>query len=621
MFNHHRTETRERTNNTHYPMLYNPNRQTIHCMPVQNAPLPTPNQNQTQFPNHLNMNNTGNSSNGLMDFWEEQEQAILLHNKEMQKLNINARLLNEQLFTQHSRTRQFQEIEGNWTEQGTRSPTTESKQSTEEKTVEINRSQNERGKVTCEPIQVKQNCPTYEAREINSEAKTVKPGATKDSTNVAFKGDAKTEHLRVHMNVEYLQVECLEMKLILKRELTLFLKKFREQYGNIKGYKLLLKSTDVDGPFLPNAKLDWESSNLSRDLSPSAPFDRNAESKMKSELANVITNSLVKISKRDNHEKMLTQASEVVFKISDTLFKQPIPQFRNNFFRLFNTQVMIPDKLMDSLEIKDRVKILCYLFCKYFRKREIQNLYEPFLESVNFKKICPDSRSKKSGSFDTQSSNNKYGDTTGAFPPSFETGSSTNLNPLLENLPQDIKISELFEGSQNSCSNLAVLRKVLILLIHHSSLFDLYLHLKTGTHLPNSFHSEEISKMENILSSQTLNENLPFKISENLIYAPFSDLVKMVSISKLQRFIALANVQFEEKQINRSVITKTNNTLLQFEMTVFEKENLFLAKFKRKDERIKFVFKSIRKQLYNRFRNLFKGQLTGEQIKTKFNQK
>ena len=603
-------------------MFYNPKRQTINCMPMQNIPVQTPNQNQKQFSNHLNMNNTTNPSNDLLAFWKNQEEAILLHNKEMQKLNINAKILNQQLYTQNYETRQLQEIEGNWTEQGTPSQTIENRQITEEKTVELIRSKTERAKVTGKPTQVKSISQTYEAKEINSEARTVKPGATEDSDNTAFKCDAKTEHLRVHMNVEYLQVECLEMKLILKRELTLFLKKFREQYGNIKGYKVLLKSTDVDGPFLPNAKLDWESSNLSRDISPSAPFDKNAQGKMKSELANVITNSLLKISERDNHQKMLTQASKVVFKISDTLFKQPIPQFRNNFFRLFNTQVMIPDKLMDSLEVKDRVKILCYLFCKYFRKREIQNLYEPFLESVNFKKICPDSRSKKSGSFEKQYSNVTCRNNTDATPPSRETGNSRNLNPVLESLPQDIKISELFQGSQDSCDNLAVLRKVLILLIHHSSLFDLYLHLKTGTLLPNSFDAEEVSKLQNILHTRAFDENLPFKISKNLIHAPFADLVKMVSISKLQRFIALANVQFEEKQINRNVITKSSsNTRLQFEMTVFEKENLFLAKFKRKDERIKFVFKSIRKQLYNRFRNLVKGELTGEQIKNKFNQK
>ena len=345
-----------------------------------------------------------------------------------------------------------------------------------------------------------------------------------------------------------------------------------------------------------------------------------AQRKIESELANVILNCHLDANRRANHQKMLSQASKVVFKISSGLFKQSTDQFRNNFFRLFNLQVAIPEELIETLQVKDKVKILSYLFCKYFRKKEIQNLYEQFLKNVDFQNIYPDSRAKKTIIAEEQSLKPKISDMLSSN--SKVTDNSRNLNPVIDDLPQDIKISDLFAGSEDNSFNLTVIRKILVLLVHHSSLFHLYLKIKTNTLRQSSFDPDKTQKMQDILASQCLDDKLPFKISESLVHLPFAELVKLVSISDIQRFVALANVQFLERQVSRKVVMKADDgTLLQFEMTVFEKENLFLAKFKRKDERIKFVFKSIRKQLTNRFRSQFKNGLNVEQIKSKFNKK
>lgn len=203
-----------------------------------------------------------------------------------------------------------------------------------------------------------------------------------------------------------------------------------------------------------------------------------------------------------------------------------------------------------------------------------------------------------------------------------ESEKKQRLSPPLNELPTDVKISDLFPNSEENLFNIATLRKLMILFIHHCQVFEMYLAIKTQTGKNLGFETEEISKLEKILILQLTEENLCFKISEDLIKAPFKDLVEMISIARVQKFIALANVQFQGKQINRNVIVRTDSgELKEFEMTLFEKENLLLAKCKRKDERIKFVFKSIRKQIFQRFRNSVKNGVSVDKMRKNFNNK
>lgn len=319
-----KTEIREK-NEMFYPMFYNPYQKTINFMyPGENRNMNINNQNRM-----INSGLTINRANHIKagpNYQQQDQQRI----NQMQKLNMNAKLLNDNLHKMNNKKQENIKLGGAWSEKLKPESSEKTKQRSYEKNTMAKPFKGGSIEIESGSIPRDSNCRTYSVENTDSNERQQKENRTDTREDYqTFEGCGKEENLRVHMNLKYLKVDCLEMKNILRKQLGQFLKKFREQFGNVQGVKMILKSSEKDSPFLPNSTYDWESSNLSRDFSSSEPFDKNAKRRIQSELINVLSNSLLDKNQKSNHKKIIEQASKVNFKIFLNL---KLKFFQNKFF-------------------------------------------------------------------------------------------------------------------------------------------------------------------------------------------------------------------------------------------------------------------------------------------------
>jgi hypothetical protein len=425
--------------------------------------------------------------------------------------------------------------------------------------------------------------------------------------------EANANYLNVQINVEF-DPENIELtKKQFKNIINENLQSMQSSVQNIKNIKVLFAESYNSTPQINSEiKSDQKTSHSISLISTSESFGLEAQKTIKENLWNVIRNSLLYDSYKVEHKNILFQTSKIVFQILNTINFSNNISFEKNFFCLFNLQIPIDKNQFKNLSCSSKVKILCYLFCKYFKKSVISTIYETFYEEIDITEICSDNRAKSV-------SNSKI-----IFDGTDSLKSKEEISlghEELQKINKEVDLSLMFPDCSKEKPNYLLIRKLLILLNHQLNLFNDYLLLKLGKDSGFKSLNRNLQKIKKAVIKQQMNEEV-FKIDQKYLRMNIEELVDAVSINQLQLFVAIANVDFLPKRISKNVyVSMEDSTKLNFEMTVFEREFLLIPKIKRKDEKIKFVFKSIRKQLFNDFKMKSKNNHSVLKTKKNFNSK
>jgi hypothetical protein len=426
--------------------------------------------------------------------------------------------------------------------------------------------------------------------------------------------DPSSKYMNIQINIEFDKNNIENTKKNFKNVINENLKLIQSSIPEISNIKILFADSITSTPKMNSEnKSDQAAGNSISLISTSEAFDNEAKNTIKQNIWNVLKNSLLFASSKQTHKDIIDQTTKIVFHILNSINFSNSISFEKNFFRLFNLQVPIDTKLFSNLNDGSKIKILCYLFCKYFKKNIISLLYEDFYEEINIPEICSDNRSKlvpSSSVYFLDGSESKY-----------QSNMGTKVVKSTYEVSNKVNMSSIFSNTKNNHLDWILIRKLIILLIEHLKLFKDYLKIKQG--LKNNFQSQPstIEKLTYCIESQIMCED-QFEIDFSLLKLNLIDLINKVSIRDLQLYVALSNVDFLPKNASKKVhYLNEQNEKKEFEMTMFERDSILIPKIKRKDEKIKFVFKSIRKQLFNEFKLKSKNNHSVSKTKELFNTK
>ena len=464
-----------------------------------------------------------------------------------------------------------------------------------------------------DPKEAKNLSPHMDESSFQSTNQDTNQGVNLKMGESSKHSESNSLNMNIQINVEFDNQNMDMSKVNFKKLIMENMKDIRgmKEVKNIHVY--FSESTSSTPKINSETKMDQAACNSISLISTSETFDMDARITIEESLWNVLKNSLLYESSRSNHKSIIQQTIQIVFQILNSINFSNSISFEKNFFRLFNLQVPIDVKLFSNLTQGSKIKILCYLFCKYFKKNIISLLYEDFYDQVNISEICSDNRSKpkrKSDEFFLDVSESKN-------PP----GSQPPRPPAEADVKGAVKLSSIFPNFEDNSFDWLLIRKLMILLVHQLRLFKDYIGLKLGATQDFKSGAETVRKLKACIYNQTLCDE-QFEIDEASLRLSLSELVARVSIRDLQLYVAISNVDFLPKRTTKMVFfVDQKNEKCQFEMTLFERDSLLLPKIKRKDEKIKFVFKSIRKQLFNEFKLQSKNNNSVSKTKKLFNAK
>lgn len=426
--------------------------------------------------------------------------------------------------------------------------------------------------------------------------------------------DSPSMNLNVQINVEFdhdgRNIAQNAFKKIIKEKLNAI----QRSMNQIKSVKLLFTESATSTPKVNSeTKMERLACNSISLISTSEAFDSEARTTIEESLWNVLKNSRLHASTQQTHKDTLLQTAQVVFQILNSINFSNSISFEKNFFRLFNLQVPVDAKLFSSLTVGCQLKIVCYLFCKYFKKDFVSLLFEDFYSDVSISEICADNRSKAK-----RTSEDFFLDVSESHEPAPPASVREAAEPQVET---PLKLSTIFTDCEDSPFDWRLVRKLVILLLHQLRLFKDYLTVKTNSQESFLNPPETIRKLRLCISTQSLCDE-QFAVDRECLGLTLPELLARVSIRDLQLFVAVSNADFEPKRTSKTVyFVDAHNCKRQLDMTLFERDSLLLPKTKRKDEKIKFVFKSIRKQLFNDFKLQSKNNHSVSEAKRLFNQK
>lgn len=204
-----------------------------------------------------------------------------------------------------------------------------------------------------------------------------------------------------------------------------------------------------------------------------------------------------------------------------------------------------------------------------------------------------------------------------------------------------INFSELFELDSNGNSEdfkflvKMMIRKILIQCIMFLSLKEIYLWVKDNRQkllnpnlIDERIFQRNLIKMRQMVLTQSF-LNFSFYIDSTLLTLSIEELTARINFAHLQSFIVLSQVEFIPNKKSKAVQFLNPESLedtvtcdpLTIKITLEERENILCGKQKRKDERIKFVFKTLRKTLIKTYKNKTKHTDKIEDLKKRFNLK
>lgn len=392
---------------------------------------------------------------------------------------------------------------------------------------------------------------------------------------------------KINTNIQFFiknsEVSNLENEL--RDELNSELIKIQEEFPEIKSYNLILQN---------NKNLEDSLKNTSNLESPSLNSDKNVKTLKKTEekiekmLFNIFENTILKNLQNIRNKNFKNQIIFQILKIySSDLFSLQ-KNFSSNFFKWFNLGLPIPHDLFQEISISNKTKLLTYLFSKYINLSQVQYLY-----NINLHQKVDEHKNLDLDEF------------------------------IMPDLHNYLKIQSLEETK----SNQIFLKKILSLLIHQLNIFKIYLDLKSNE------NKNDQNKISDFLNEQknTLIDYINFQedIKKNFLYdqnlkkESFESLVNKIDIRDLQIYIIISNISFScgLKKKSKIVHYVKDDIKYSFNLSKFERDFLLGGKPKRKDEKNKFVFRSVRKKILFKFKWSLKKKINLKKIKRLFNDK
>ena len=275
---------------------------------------------------------------------------------------------------------------------------------------------------------------------------------------------------------------------------------------------------------------------------------------------NTYQNLFLSKSNNPDHNRFKKQLYRHVSKISESFEIQN--NFKNNFFKYFNFNLHISEEFFKLQSYNLRGNILCYLFCKF----------------VDVKKI-------------------------------------------ILNYDFELKRSFLkaFDDEESDICPKQFIKIILILIKNQMRLFECYIKVKELklTESPDPFENKIIDVINHDRFSKKI---INIQIDELEI----NNIIDQISFDDFQLYMIIFNVNssMNNKHCNMYYVPVQfirENKNVSLNMYELEREILFGRKNKKKDEKNKFVFRSIRKYILDSFKKKFKKHITLKKFKSKFN--
>ena len=266
-------------------------------------------------------------------------------------------------------------------------------------------------------------------------------------------------------------------------------------------------------------------------------------------LYNIFQNTFLKSCEEDNlknDEKKIKnfkhQITNNIFKIYSSKEFSLKKNFTSNFFKWFNLGIPIPKDLFDKISLKDKIKLLCYIFCKYINTTQIQYLFNV---SLNFERELEDTVP-----FDLY---------------------------VERDIPNYIKYQTILETKKSQL----FLKRILSMIIHQIELFHKYLHLKKNlasfdsTELLNSLQETEKNLFYYVKQQEDIKKG--FFFNQELEKESFVFLVNKINIIDLQLLIIISNISFDGdyKERKKKIFYQLADEKSEFNMTKFERDFFF----------------------------------------------
>lgn len=437
--------------------------------------------------------------------------------------------------------------------------------------------------------------------------------------------NTKGKFLVSHITFEYESANQSDIKTQLEKEINIQLRNIYSKINGLKNIKIMFEPGSSESPNNTQSieKKDDVTINLPLVLNPinnnqtkhfssmsispeSEDFNNQAQFNIEQSLFNVYQNCWLFESQSQKHIKMLHQTSREIFKIKNTLKWNTVFSLKKNYFKLFNLQIPLSSSLVDCLDISTKIKTHIYIFVKFFNVKLISQLFEDFMTQINLNQFASNIQPDK---ITDQHSNE------------FLKNKALNEKEIS---CLDLQMKDIFyeKNNESNKENILFLKKILILMNHQLRLFKDYISIKTENKNAKFYFNDNIIKRLKLIIERQELDFEQFTIQEELLSYSFSELISLIKIEDIQFFIILGNTDFLPKRNTKKIKYRNEIGILkEFELTLFEKENLLLPKIKRKDEKIKFVFKSIRKQLYNKLKKKTKKEISANKLKKMFNEK
>lgn len=535
---------------------------------------------EKEIPNKNSNNISNKISNNIENISKIQiENNIILKNekKKMNHLKKNAKKLNQDLINQNQRKNNYHMTK-----------------SADRKQLDLNQvvispKGNKNNSEEIKKIYNNQERSRENDKETESDISPEFTNINNKKNNIESEEMSIINNLDAHVHFSFKEYLCHNMKEKLKNAITNNLKNIKDKMDQIKDFKIVFNDSKKNSKQFENqSQINKSSKKYS--LSPdSSNLDTSVMSHYHKILFNVLENSVINFNESFSYNNYQTQTIKTIHKLLKTIPFNTALEIKNNFFKIFNIQIPIKQETFNLLSISNQIKIYIYFFGKHFNRKNFFSIYESFMPEIDLVEIMK--------------TLNNY----------------TNINYDNRYYIEDPDIYNIFNEQNNKTINMLIIKKTIICIIQHLTTFHDFIKIKSENSKKYRSCKNNFENLKKIIYLQELGEK-ELKINTDLLQLPLNQLIKMISIQEFQLFISISNVDFLPKRNSRVVsYLDENENNINFELSIFEREFIFCSKVKRKDEKIKFVFKSIRKQLYILFSHKHRNNIAASKLKQLFN--
>ena len=439
-------------------------------------------------------------------------------------------------------------------------------------------------------------------------------GQTKDSLI-----KESSQMMEMDLNLELLLPRSENLKSLLESVMEEMKGKFEEAGVDIKDFCFQTESQKemVSKPrimSLPVTQINKQSMPLTRsviitkeytsEIDEVKLFDKdflNRHLHNKEAFSNIINNTFLKVLKTEGDQNLFKRYSNNMDKLKPWMFSQleyskKMSNFEQ-FLKYISLQVPIKQCYFAKLNIMDRVKSVCYFFCKFVHREKMMELSGDFWSEVNI------GTSKK----------NKSKKLNHLKRPSSFSERDESVKKMLNSKRKEFS---LFNQKYSSNDVIPFIKKIMIYSLHTQHIFRQFLKIKTlGKYIPKikEFANKNVVAFNHMLLEKKLNGHMKLNdlfIIDNLLFKKdIVELVKLFDLELFQEYLNLTQTNLYSKkkspknnEIKRKIYLTSGNSTFEFWSSDYEINIILCAKKKRRDEMIKHCFKGIRKGLLAEFK-------------------